>query len=161
MQQILTGSTLQVVLNRKSLTAVVLLLGCILAAIFAVVQAVSAAQTPLAAPPLAVSELEARYGLRLNLLAVTAAGGMVDVRFKIVDAAKAKALLSVPANFPTLQIAGSRTILSIPSEDRPGFSFSDDGAIHLMYANNGGLVKQGTPVNLSFGGIRLEALKAR
>jgi len=83
--------------------------------------AYSAQQKPEAVviPTISQSVLEEKYGLQVNLVAVTAAGGLVDVRFKFVDGEKVKALLQEPENFPTLQVAGSPVPLSAPEEGRP------------------------------------------
>ena len=48
------------------------------------------------------SALEEKYGLRVNLVAVTGAGGFVDLRLKIVDGEKAKLLLTDAKKFPSL-----------------------------------------------------------
>jgi len=47
------------------------------------------------------SALEEQYGLHVNLVAVTAAGGLVDLRLKILDGEKAKSLLGDPKHFPS------------------------------------------------------------
>jgi hypothetical protein len=108
------------------------------------------------------SALEEQYGLRVNLVAVTAAGGLVDVRFKFVDGEKVKVLLQDPANFPTLQVPGSPVTLSAPEEGRPAeITFEDDANLFLMYPNAAGVVKPGTPVVVRFGSTQLEAIPAK
>ena len=111
---------------------------------------------------LSQSALEEQYGLRVNLVAVTAAGGLVDVRFKFVDGEKVKMLLQDPANFPTLQVPGSQVTLSAPEEGRPAeITFEDDANLFLMYPNAAGVVKLGTPVVIRFGSTQLEAIPAK
>jgi len=105
--------------------------------------------------------LEEKYGLRVNLVAVTAAGGLVDVRFKFVDGEKVKALLQEPGNYPTLQIAGKQT-LSAPEEGRPAeIQFEDGANLFLMYPNAGNAVKPGTPVTIVFGELQVEPILAK
>ena len=36
-----------------------------------------------------VQELEERYGIRITLIGITAGGGMIDFRYKVIDADKA------------------------------------------------------------------------
>ena len=121
-----------------------------------------AGQATQEAAQLSLSELEAQYGLRVNLVAVTAAGGLVDVRFKFIDGEKVKGLLQEPGNFPTLQVAGSPGALSVPEEGRPvEIRFEDDANLFLMYPNAGDIVKPGTPVTIVFGELQVEPIPAK
>ena len=104
-------------------------------------------------------DLEQQYGLRVNLVAVTASGGMVDLRLKIVDAAKAKALLQETANFPALYVGARKVTLQAPQDTRSQeLSIEDDGNIFLLYPNAGNAVQHGTPINIMFGDLRLEPI---
>ena len=120
------------------------------------------ALVPSGMTTLSESALESKYGLRVNLVAVTAAGGLVDVRFKFVDGEKVKALLQDPANFPTLQVTGSQVVFTAPDEGRPAeITFEDDANLFLMYPNAEGAVKSGTPVVIRFGDIQVEPIPAK
>lgn len=107
------------------------------------------------------SVLEEQYGLHVNLIAVTAAGGLVDLRFKIVDGEKAKSLLQNPDNFPSLWIQEGKVSLAVPEESRSQIEFENDGNLFLMFPNVAGLVKPGTPVSIRFGNTQLEPIPAR
>lgn len=105
--------------------------------------------------------LEENYGLRVNLVAVTAAGGLVDVRLKIVDGDKAKALLGDQKNFPSL-LAGKGIILRA-SEDftKQEIQFDNDSNLFIMFSNPQSLVKPGTPVTVLFGDTAIEPIPSR
>jgi hypothetical protein len=121
-----------------------------------------ASAAPAGLVQIAQNTLEEQYGLRVNLVAVTAAGGLVDVRFTFVDGEKVKALLQEPGNFPTLQVAGNPVTLSAPEEGRPAEILYEDGAnMFLMYPNAGNLVKAGTPVTIIFGSLQVEPIVAK
>jgi hypothetical protein len=108
------------------------------------------------------SVLEEQYGLRVNLVAVTAAGGMVDVRLKIVDGEKAKQLLKDPTHFPSLWIAAGDVTLVVPEENRTQeISFENDGNLFMMFPNSAGIVKPGTPVVVRFGEIQVESIPSK
>jgi predicted small secreted protein len=114
------------------------------------------------AAPLSLSALEAQYGLRVNLVAVTAAGGLVDVRLKVVDAGKAKQLLKDAASYPALMVAGSGAVLIAPEESKAqGLKLENGGMIMLLFPNTGNAVKPGAQVAVLFGGIRLEPVVAK
>ena len=108
------------------------------------------------------STLEETYGLRMNLIAVTAAGGMVDVRLHIVDAQKAKSLLQDKKNFPSLLVRGSNAVLNVSEEAKSQeIKFEEDGNVFLLFPNAGGAVKRGSSVTLLFGSTALEPIQVR
>ncbi len=104
-----------------------------------------------------------QYGLRVNLIAVTAAGGLVDFRLKILDAEKARLLLQDNSDVPTLLVAEDDTMLTAP-EDSTGQlinSLADDGSVFLLYPNVEGVLRPGMPVTVQFGEMRLEPIRAQ
>lgn len=104
--------------------------------------------------------LEEKYGLRVSLVAVTGAGGFVDVRIKMVDGEKAKLLLTDAKNFPALTIDG--VILNAPEDTRSQeMRFDNHATMYIMYPNFGSAVMQGTPVTVLFGDTALEPIPAR
>ena len=111
---------------------------------------------------LSQSVLEEKYGLRVNLVAVTAAGGLVDLRLKIVDGEKAKSLLPDPSHFPALWIADGDVTLVVPEETRSQeIKFENDGNLFVMFPNAHGMVKPGTPVIIRFGDTQVEPIPAK
>jgi hypothetical protein len=106
--------------------------------------------------------LETKYGLRVNLIAVTAAGGMVDVRLQVVEAEKAKALLQDKKNFPTLLVDGTSTRLNA-SEDTKSqeIKLEDGGNLFLLFPNAGNAVRPGASVTLLFGDTAVESLPVK
>ena len=105
------------------------------------------------------NELEAQYGLRVNLVAVTAAGGLVDVRLKVVDGEKAKQLLKDATSYPALMVSGSDAILAVPEESKAQeLKLENGGMIMLLFPNTGNAVKPGAKVAIQFGAMRLEPM---
>lgn len=105
--------------------------------------------------------LEDEYGIHVNLLAVTAAGGMVDLRLKIVDAVKATALLEQPANFPVLRVGDGAVTLQAPEDSRQAVLNLHDGSlVVLLYPNTNGAVTPGTAVTVVFGEMALEPIES-
>lgn len=105
--------------------------------------------------------LESAYGLRVQLLAVTAMGGMVDLRLRVVDAAKAEAMLADPAAYPTLRIGDGGVTLTTSEENRQPADTLKEGALLIaLYPNLANAVTPGTPVTVVFGAIQLEPIDA-
>jgi hypothetical protein len=109
--------------------------------------------------PISPAMLEEKYGLRVNLVAVTAAGGMVDFRLKILDGAKAKLLLQDAQNFPALEVTGTGVILAVPADSRTQPSNFENGSnFLLLFPNSRNIVKPGAQVSVRFGALMLEPI---
>ncbi len=106
--------------------------------------------------------LEEKYGLRVNLIAVTAAGGMVDLRLKITDGEKAKSLLGDKKHFPALLIKENNVLLRASEETaKQEIKFEDNGDVFVLFPNSGNALKPGGSVIILFGDIAVEAINAQ
>jgi hypothetical protein len=107
------------------------------------------------------SALEEQTGLRITLVAVTAAGGMVDFRFKVMDVEKARALLQDGKFLPYLTVLGSSISLKPAPEALQDLKFENGLVYYILYSNSGNLVKPGTPVTVVIGDWQLEPIIAK
>jgi hypothetical protein len=124
-------------------------------------KAFQAASLPKGTVVISQGTLEEKYGLRVNLVAVTAAGGFVDVRLKIVDGEKLKQLLTDKSNFPALYTEQG-VILNAPEDTKSQkIEFISGGNLFIMYPNAGNAVKLDSPVTILFGNIAVEPINAR
>ncbi len=100
------------------------------------------------------------YGVRVNLIAVTAAGGLVDFRLKILDAEKAKLLFQDSGDAPRLLIGDGAAVLTAPEDSSSQLlgSLEDDGNIFLTFPNVGNVTQPGMSAIVAFGEIRLEPI---
>jgi hypothetical protein len=116
---------------------------------------------PQAMTVLSQQTLAEQYGLGVNLIAVTFAGGMLDLRLKIIDGEKAKALLDDQTNFPALR-AGNGVVLRA-SEDvaKQEIKFENGSNLFILYPNAQNVFKPGDPVTIVFGNIQLEPIPAK
>lgn len=103
---------------------------------------------------------EVLAGIQIAQVGLTAQGGMVDVRFKVLDAAKAKALLGNPANAPLL-IAGGQPPLHPPHHALKGARFAPGQVFYILYPNARGAVQPGVEVTVAMGDARLGPVKAQ
>jgi hypothetical protein len=147
-------------LNKPYLVAMLLFL-IVASAVFVFISLnTSSSSSNLA--PISQNTLEVKYGLRVSLVAVTAAGGMVDVRLKIVDGGKAKLLLQDKKNFPVLSVNNGNLTLRASEETKSQvIKFENDGNLFLLFPNAGNAVKPGAAVSLLFGDTVLEPIDAR
>lgn len=138
-------------------TAAIAVLVLVLLAAIALVVMRSMQSTPANSvlTMLTESQLEEQYGLRVRLIGVTAAGGMVDFRLKIVDAEKASQLLLDAKTVPSLVVKDSDVTLIAPLEAPEEARLQDGGVFFVLFSNSGGAVRPGTPVMVQFGDIQV------
>jgi len=111
---------------------------------------------PLAPP----TDPEIQAGIQVVRIAATAGGGLVDARFKVLDAAKASALLADAANAPQI-IAGDKPPLVPPHHAMHGGRVTKDQMLFVMYPNIRKAVEPGVEVYVAFGATRLGPVKAQ
>ena len=113
-------------------------------------------------PAISLTTLEEQYGVKINLIGVTAAGGLVDLRLKVVNAAKAGQLMQDNSAYPVLIVNNGRVILT-PARENPQeeLRVEDGGNIYLLFPNAGNAVKPGTNVTVRFGEINVEPIAAQ
>lgn len=112
---------------------------------------------PQLPPP---NALEMQYGIQITQLGLTASGGLVDVRFKVLDAAKARKLLANPANAPML-IAGDKPPLMAPHNALRGAKFGQGQVFYILYPNLRSAIKPGVEVTVAMGEARLGPVTAQ
>ena len=145
-----------------SLLPVALLLVAVVA--LAVYRKGSGHQAASAQPaPVAISQqtLEEEYGLSIRLLAVTAAGGLIDLRFKVVDEAKAAQLLDTSQLRLGIVAQESDTLIEAPADTRQSFDLQQDMVYFVQFPNTGHAIDVGSRVSLIMGDVRVDDLVAQ
>jgi len=137
------------------------LLVLLIVAVFAAYQTTSSAGFPSGRELLLAADFESQYGLQVRLIGVTAGGGMLDFRLKMVDADKARQFLQDPAHMPVMLIApdGSQ-ILAADTMDED-IDWKDGGILFMMLPNSQQLVQSGTSIMIKFGDLVLEPVFAQ
>ncbi len=107
--------------------------------------------------------LEDLYGIRITLIGITAAGGMIDFRFKILDQQKAETLLKNAEQMPRLIAEETGTMLPEPMhrEMMKHQKLKKDTTYFMLYPNSRDVLKRGAPVSVLIGDLRLEHIAAR
>jgi hypothetical protein len=110
------------------------------------------AHPPAQLPP--PSALESQYGIQIAQVGLAASGGLVDVRFRVLDAVKVKALLDNPANAPLL-ISGDKPPLQPPHHALRGARYAKGQVFYILYPNVRSLIQPGVEVTVAMGEARL------
>ena len=142
--------------------AVVVLAGLIVLLTYLILKPEMMATPPAQTVPISQKMLEEEYGLRVNLIGVVAAGGMVDLRIKVLDASKAGQLLTDRSAYPKLMVEGSGSVLTTSNDgEEQKLELENGGLLVSLFPNVNNAIKPGVPVSVAFGKIRLEAILAR
>ena len=92
---------------------------------------------------------------------MTAAGGLVDLRFKITDAKKARKLFDDPAVMPAVVAEPTGVILAPPHGGHHAHVTPTSGASYfVLIGNAGGVVQRGVPVSVVINSVRVEHILA-
>ena len=101
--------------------------------------------------------MAACYGIDVNLVAVTAAGGLVELRYQVVDADKASPILHDEDLAPALvdEESGRTIVMSAPPHRHSG-QLQLGATYFFLLANANNALHGGDEVTLVIGDARLE-----
>ena len=106
---------------------------------------------------------EEQWGIEVTSLRVSAAGHMIDFRYRIVDSEKSAPLFERQTK-PYMLDQASGKVLEVPRTAklgplRPSNVTPAEGKIYtLLFGNTGGLVQPGSKVTVVIGDFRVEDL---
>ncbi len=104
--------------------------------------------------------IEERWGIRISQIAVTADGGLVDVRYIVLDPDKALAMVQDVRNLPVL-IASNGQVVNSAAMMAAKHNFAPGRTYFLLYRNTNGAIRPGDEVTLIFRDVRLEHVIAQ
>jgi hypothetical protein len=106
--------------------------------------------------------LEQQYGIRVTLVAVTAAGGLVDVRYRIVDPVKAAQLVDEEhGGIMPMVYVGNGDVMLMPDSHMRDQKLIADRMYFNLIPNTQNAVKRGSVVTIVFGDVALEPVLAQ
>jgi hypothetical protein len=110
---------------------------------------------------IAADSFAEHYGVRVTQIAVTAAGGMIDLRFKVLDPEKARPLFPSHADLPELIATDSGLRLTATKRMMHNIRIQKDAVSFVLYPNVRNAIHPGSPVSVAFGQLRLEPTTAQ
>ncbi len=103
------------------------------------------------------AQVEATWGVRITSVTVTADGGLVDLRFVVLDSTKAAALMDDRSVAPRLLVdsGGEATLYPAMTMHR---EMSVGRTYFLLYRNTGGLVQPHAGISIVAGELRIDGV---
>jgi len=106
------------------------------------------------------AEIEARYGIRFTQIAMTADGGLVDIRYVVVDSENAMATMMDGTNNPVL-IASNGLKVSTETTMTHKIEHEVGRTYWMLYYNTKNALHPGSVVDLQIGDLLIENVKVQ
>jgi hypothetical protein len=106
--------------------------------------------------PVSAEVLEKQYGAKIETVALLAAGGLIELRFQVVDKDKAMALFGPVDEMPMLAVEGTSKVLESAKGMKHHLTLLNGGSYFIFYTNAGNAVHEGSSVSMVINGVRLE-----
>jgi hypothetical protein len=141
--------------GRLTLAAIALAVAVLVGGLWAL------ASRPFTNPALAgtrsvtADELESVYGAHIDRVALLASGGLIELRFRVIDKDKAVALFGEVDDMPKLAIEHSDVVLESGHGMRHKLSLVNGGSYFILYPNPANVVTKGTEVSFLMNGYRI------
>jgi protein SCO1/2 len=123
---------------------------------------VAPAPLPVAMPASDEKAIVKRWGVRIEALQLTAAGYMLDFRYQVVDARKAKPLFERKSK-PALTDEATGTVLAVPTPPKTGplrssYDPQAGRSYFMFFGNPGRLVREGQTATVTIGPFRVTGI---
>lgn len=106
-----------------------------------------------------VRAIEERYGIHITMLGVTAGGGAVDFRYRVVDPDKASVYLHGTTDLPVLISESNGARIEAPTHMH-STAFQYGVVYYTLYGNPRGVIQPGSKVTVMLGDLRLKHVVA-
>ncbi|MHB0877304.1 MAG: hypothetical protein ACYC5O_14805 [Anaerolineae bacterium] len=113
-------------------------------------------------PPMPQSAaMEERFGIRFTFLAVTADGGLLDLRYRVIDQDKAKNFGHYTETSPMLIVESTGVVVDVTQMGRHNHRMEPGRIYYILFRNMSDAIHPGDLVTIDVGGVRLEHIVAQ
>lgn len=106
------------------------------------------------------AEIEDRFGVRFTFLAVTADGGMVELRYRVIDEDRAANFGHYSETAPMLISEDNDEIVDVTIMGLHNHRVEPGRTYYVLYRNTNGAIKSGRPATIAVGDLELEHVVA-
>ena len=101
-------------------------------------------------------EIEEKFGVRFSLLAVTADGGMIELRYRVIDEGRAANFGHYTETAPLLIAEDTGDVVDVTIMGLHNHRVEPGRQYYVLYRNTGGAIESGRPVTIALGDLKLE-----
>lgn len=113
---------------------------------------------PLDTPAPISSQIEDRYGVRITQIGLTADGGLLDMRFIVIDPDKAEAMMADLATLPVIVDPATGTESRLQRAVHHTGKMEAGRGGFILYTNPKGTFTSGHAARITIGSLRLEPI---
>ena len=101
-------------------------------------------------------EMEEKFGVRFSFLAVTADGGMVELRYRVIDEGKAANFGHFTETAPMIISEDTGKIVDVTIMGLHNHRVEPGRTYYVLYRNTASAIQSGRPVTIAVGDVKLE-----
>lgn len=116
----------------------------------------AAARGPLPTGAVTSAVMEERYGVRIDLVGLAALGGLMELRFTVLDKDKATGLFHDQSMEPEIVVEKNGTVLHPPSGMAHKLVLLNGASYFMLFTNVNDAVHEGDLVSIAVQQVRLE-----
>ena len=105
--------------------------------------------------------MEDRYGVRVDLVGLTALGGLIELRFTVLDKDKATGLFHDATMTPQMVVEKSGTVLHPPSGMAHKLVLLNGASYFMLFTNVADAVHSGDLVSIAVDQVRIEHIPVK
>ena len=107
------------------------------------------------------AEIEERFGVRFTFLAVTGRNGLVDLRYRVTDAGKAKNFGHYTETSPLIINEKTGNMIETTKMGLHNHRVEPGRIYYVMYRNTGEILQSGDLVTIQVGDLKLEHVQVQ
>ena len=102
------------------------------------------------------AEIEEKFGVRFSYVAVTADGGMVELRYRVIDEGKAANFGHYTETSPMLVAEDSGKVVDVTIMGLHNHRVEPGRTYYVLYRNTGNAIQSHRPVTIAIGDMKLK-----
>jgi len=106
------------------------------------------------------TDIEEKFGVRFTFAAVTAGGGMVELRYRVLDEGKAANFGHYTETAPMLIAEDTGEMVDVTIMGLHNHRVEPGRQYYVLYRNTNGAIESGRPVTIALGDLKLEHVVA-
>lgn len=106
-------------------------------------------------------EIEERFGVRFTFIALTADGGLVDLRYKVIDEGKAKNFGHYTETSPMILVEDTGTVIDVTRMGLHNHRVEQGRIYYILFRNSGNAIRPGDKVTLAIDDLAIKHITVR
>lgn len=107
------------------------------------------------------AEIEERFGVRLQVVNLVARGGLVDLRYQVLDEGKAKNFGHYTENSPLIIAEDTGQVIDVTKMGQHNHYVEPGRSYYIVYRNTGDALQPGSEITIQIDDLKIEHIVVR